>query len=97
MNLAMSESACLRGSASAFDRKEDGLIFVEQVEEFEYPDDLSEFQLVSQIELKPKKRETMIFTIEEHRKACTINLSYFIQRYQGQKDSVHRDSLNKNQ
>ena len=69
----------------------------EQVEEFEYPDDLSEFQLVSQIELKPKKMETLIFTIEEHRKACTINLSYFIQRYEGQKETVRRDSLNKNQ
>ena len=73
------------------------ITLLEKVEEFEYPDDLAEFQLVSQIELKPKKRETLIFTIDEHRKECSINLSYFIQRYEGQKDKVSKNSLNKNQ
>ena len=54
---------------------------IEAVDEFEYPEDLNEFQLMSQLELKPKKREAIIFTIDEHRKECQITFEYYIQNF----------------
>ena len=48
----------------------------------EEPDDMNEFQLMSQIELKPNKRETIIFTIDEHHNDCSVNFEYFLQNYE---------------
>ena len=54
-------------------------LIIKEIEEFEFPDDLNEFELLSQLELKPKKRETIFFTIDEHHKNCKVDLSYYIQ------------------